>query len=154
MDTTVIGLCLSMFDWARFRRAKGAVKLHMLLDHDGYLPVYAHITDGKTHEIRAAKEAITRNSCSRSWKRWRSMHGRCRTLWPCSGSIFSPIATWRNGLMIRSIRHRLCPMNSLSSLNDLDSRTRGSTWDWDNTCPIATDLRLLLLNSIYFGQHC
>jgi len=61
MDTTVIDLCLSMFDWARFRRAKGAVKLHMLLDHDGYLPVYAHITDGKTHEIRAAKQAITRN---------------------------------------------------------------------------------------------
>jgi Domain of unknown function (DUF4372)/Transposase DDE domain len=61
MDTTVIDLCLSMFDWARFRRAKGAVKLHMLLDHDGYLPVYAHITDGKMHEIRAAKEAIIRN---------------------------------------------------------------------------------------------
>jgi hypothetical protein len=61
MDTTVIDLCLSMFDWARFRRAKGAVKLHMLLDHDGYLSVYAHITDGKTHEIRAAKEAIIRN---------------------------------------------------------------------------------------------
>ena len=61
MDTTVIDVCLSMFDWARFRRAKGAVKLHMLLDHDGYLPVYAHITDGKTHEIRAAKDAIIRN---------------------------------------------------------------------------------------------
>jgi hypothetical protein len=61
MDTTVIDLCLSMFDWARFRRTKGAVKLHMLLDHDGYLPVFAHITDGKTHEIRAAKETITRN---------------------------------------------------------------------------------------------
>jgi len=61
MDTTVIDLCLSMFDWARFRRAKGAVKLHMLLDHDGYLPVYAHITDGKTHEVRAAKDAIIRN---------------------------------------------------------------------------------------------
>jgi hypothetical protein len=61
MDTTVIDLCLSMFDWAHFRRAKGAVKLHLLLDHDGYLPVFVHITDGKTHEVRAAKEAIIRD---------------------------------------------------------------------------------------------
>jgi hypothetical protein len=61
MDTTVIDVCLSMFDWARFRRTKGDVKLHMLLDHDGYLPVYAHITDGKTHEVRAAKDTIIDN---------------------------------------------------------------------------------------------
>ncbi len=61
MDTTVIDLCLSMFDWAHFRRAKGAIKLHLLLDHDGYLPVFVHLTDGKTHEVRAAKEAIIRD---------------------------------------------------------------------------------------------
>ena len=36
-----------MFDWARFRRTKGAVKLHLVLDHDGYLPWFAVITDGK-----------------------------------------------------------------------------------------------------------
>jgi hypothetical protein len=55
MDATVIELCLSMFDWAHFRRAKGAVKLHMILDHDGYLPTYAHITEGKVHEVRVAQ---------------------------------------------------------------------------------------------------
>jgi len=60
MDTTVIDLCLNMFDWAHFRRTKGAVKLHLLLDHDGYLPVFVHITDGKTHEVRAAKDSIIR----------------------------------------------------------------------------------------------
>ena len=38
LDATVIDLCLSMYDWAKFRRAKGAIKLHLLLDHDGYLP--------------------------------------------------------------------------------------------------------------------
>ena len=38
MDATVIDLCASVFDWARFRRTKGAVKLHLLLDHDGFLP--------------------------------------------------------------------------------------------------------------------
>ena len=55
LDASVIDLCLSVFDWAKFRRTKGAVKLHLLLDHDGYLPSYCVITDGKTHEIRVAR---------------------------------------------------------------------------------------------------
>ena len=42
MDSTVIDLCLSMYDWAKFRRTKGAVKLHLVLDHDGYLPCFGH----------------------------------------------------------------------------------------------------------------
>jgi hypothetical protein len=55
LDATVIDLCASVFDWARFRRTKGAVKLHLLLDHDGYLPEYAVITEGKRHEVRVAR---------------------------------------------------------------------------------------------------
>jgi hypothetical protein len=55
LDSTVIPLCLSMFDWAQYKRAKGAVKLHLVLDHDGYLPSFALITDGKTADITAAK---------------------------------------------------------------------------------------------------
>jgi len=55
MDATVIDLCLKMFDWAKFRRTKGAVKLHLLLDHDGYLPCFGVITEGKVHEIRVAR---------------------------------------------------------------------------------------------------
>jgi hypothetical protein len=55
LDSTVIPLCLSVFDWAHYKRAKGAVKLHMVLDHDGYLPGYAVMTDGKTADITAAK---------------------------------------------------------------------------------------------------
>ena len=58
LDATVIDLCLSLFDWAKFRSTKGAVKLHLLLDHDGYLPAFAHITDGKTHETTVAKDVI------------------------------------------------------------------------------------------------
>jgi hypothetical protein len=54
-DATVIELCASLFDWAKFRQTKGAVKLHLLLDHDGYLPVFAHITDGKVHEVKVAQ---------------------------------------------------------------------------------------------------
>jgi hypothetical protein len=54
MDSTTIDLCLSMFDWARFRRAKGAVKLHLLLDHDGYLPSFAIISEGKVADVKMA----------------------------------------------------------------------------------------------------
>ena len=55
LDATVIELCASLFDWAKFRQTKGAVKLHLLLDHDGYLPVFAHVTDGKVHEVKVAQ---------------------------------------------------------------------------------------------------
>lgn len=55
MDATVIPLCAKIFDWAHFRKKKGAVKLHMVLDYDGCLPNYAVITDGKTHESKVAK---------------------------------------------------------------------------------------------------
>ena len=55
LDATVIDLCAEVFDWAQFRTTKGAVKLHLLLDHDGYLPYYAVITEGKVHEIQVAR---------------------------------------------------------------------------------------------------
>ena len=55
LDATVIDLCLSVFDWAKFRRAKGAIKLHLLLDHDGYLPTFCLMTEGRVHEINVAR---------------------------------------------------------------------------------------------------
>jgi len=55
LDSSTIDLCAAMFDWARFRRTKGAVKLHLLLDHDGHLPRYAVITDGKISDIEVAR---------------------------------------------------------------------------------------------------
>ena len=51
----MIDLCATVFDWAKFRRTKGAVKLHCLLDHDGYLPSVVVITDGKRHDVRVAR---------------------------------------------------------------------------------------------------
>ena len=56
LDATVIDLCAAVFDWAKFRTTKGAVKLHLLLDHDGYLPCYAVVTEGKVHEIQVARK--------------------------------------------------------------------------------------------------
>jgi len=55
LDASIIDLCITMFDWAKFRRTKGAIKLHLLLDHDGYLPVFLNISDGKMHEVNIAK---------------------------------------------------------------------------------------------------
>ncbi len=55
LDASVIDLSLSLFDWAQFRRTKGAVKLHLLLDHDGYLPSFAVVTTGKTSDIKVAR---------------------------------------------------------------------------------------------------
>ena len=55
LDATVIDLCAQLFDWAHFCRTKGAVKLHLLLDHNGYLPVFAHITEAATADITVAR---------------------------------------------------------------------------------------------------
>jgi len=56
LDATIIALCVASFDWAQFRRTKGAVKLHLLLDHDGHLPSFAVVTEGKQHEVRVARQ--------------------------------------------------------------------------------------------------
>jgi hypothetical protein len=56
LDSSTISLCLSLFPWAKYRRTKGAVKLHLLLDHDGYLPTFALITDGKKSDVSVARQ--------------------------------------------------------------------------------------------------
>jgi hypothetical protein len=56
LDSSTIALCLTLFPWAEFRRTKGAVKLHLLLDHDGYFPTYAYISNGKKHDVTIARK--------------------------------------------------------------------------------------------------
>lgn len=56
LDATVMSLSLSLYDWAKFRSRKGAVKLHVLLDYDGCLPVFADLTRGDVHEVNIARE--------------------------------------------------------------------------------------------------
>jgi len=55
LDSTIITLCLKVYDWARYTRTKGAIKLHVLLDYDGLLPSYVYISDGKEEDLRAAR---------------------------------------------------------------------------------------------------
>jgi Transposase DDE domain/Domain of unknown function (DUF4372) len=56
LDTSIIELCVKVFDWARFQRTKGAVKLHLQLDHQGCLPCWALVTDGDTNDVRIAQK--------------------------------------------------------------------------------------------------
>ncbi len=55
LDSTTISLCLTMFPWAQFRRAKGGVKAHVLLDHDDYLPAYVLLTEAKRSDVKLAE---------------------------------------------------------------------------------------------------
>jgi hypothetical protein len=58
LDSSTIDLCLSVFPWAKFRRSKGAVKLHTLLDLRGNIPSFISITDGKVHDVNILDELI------------------------------------------------------------------------------------------------
>lgn len=55
LDSTTIELCASLFPWAKYQQRKGAAKIHLVLDNDGYLPMYAVITDGKVGDITVAR---------------------------------------------------------------------------------------------------
>jgi len=57
-DSTTIALCLTLFPWARFRKRKGAVKLHTLLDLRGSIPSFIHITEGRTHDVTVLDELV------------------------------------------------------------------------------------------------
>jgi len=58
LDSTTIDLCLSLFPWARFRKNKGAIKLHTLLDLRGNIPSFISITDGKVHDVNILDELV------------------------------------------------------------------------------------------------
>jgi hypothetical protein len=58
LDSTTIDLCLTLFPWARFRRAKAAVKMHTLLDLRGNIPTFIHITDGKVADVNVLDEFL------------------------------------------------------------------------------------------------
>jgi hypothetical protein len=58
LDSTLISLCLSLYDWAHYNKVKGAIKLHTLLDYDGCMPSYINITTGKDSDVKIAKRII------------------------------------------------------------------------------------------------
>ena len=56
LDASLVDLTLSLFPWAQYRKGKGAAKLHIGLDADGYLPAFVNMTPGKEHEINVGRE--------------------------------------------------------------------------------------------------
>ena len=56
MDASTIKLCLQLFPWAKFRKAKAGIKMHTVLDHDGYIPAFVNVTEAKIHEARVAPQ--------------------------------------------------------------------------------------------------
>ncbi len=54
LDSTIISVCIKIFDWAKYTKEKGAVKLHTLLDYDGCMPKYVHMTEGKKADVKHA----------------------------------------------------------------------------------------------------
>jgi hypothetical protein len=87
LDSTTISLCLSLFDWAKFRRKKGAIKLHTVLDYDGCLPVYMNMTDGKVNDAYAAKQIVLPADsvvvADRAYVDFETLYR-----WHCGGSYF------------------------------------------------------------------
>ena len=58
VDSTIISLCISLFDWALYRQTKGAIKIHTILDYEMGLPVFADLTEGKISDIEIAREFV------------------------------------------------------------------------------------------------
>lgn len=80
LDSTLISVCVSMFDWASYVQTKGAVKLHLVLNHQGYLPQYAVISDGKTADVRVAQQMEFAPGTMLVMDRGYEDHGWWRTL--------------------------------------------------------------------------
>jgi len=87
IDSTTISLCLSLFPWAKFRRTKGAIKLHLLLDHDGYLTTYAYVSNGKKHDLTVARYVSLSPGPSSQWIE-DTVITACLPIGPKTASIF------------------------------------------------------------------
>lgn len=156
LDATVIELCISLFDWAKFRTTKGAVKLHLLLDHEGYLPVFAHITDGKVHEVRVAQTLFFPPGSivviDRGYTDY-ELFGR----WTAEGVYF--VTRQKDNAVFKVIEQRIVPLNrnilrdEIISFEGFYSKKkcpfvlrRIEVWDADNEKVIV-----LLTNHLTFG---
>jgi len=156
LDATLIELCVSLFDWAKYRTTKGAVKLHLLLDHDGYLAVFAHVTEGRVHEITIAQGLrFPAGSIVVVDRGYIDYEMFCR--WSADGAYFvtrlkdnahfsiveeSPVPQRRNILRDQVIR--LEGFSSRENYPDLLRRIE--VWDADNEQVIV-----LLTNHLSFG---
>jgi len=108
LDSTTISLCLSLFPWATFRRTKGAVKLHLLLDHDGYLPTYAYISNGKKHDVTFARKFPLAPGSIVAMDRGYNDY-KLFNLWSCDGIFF--VTRLKDNAEYRVVKKQSVPQN-------------------------------------------
>ena len=106
LDSSTISLCLSLFDWAKYRTSKGAIKMHTLLDYDGNLPAYLNITDGKTADNKGAYDVpLLKNSvivADRFYTDFALLH-----IWDSSGVFF--VVRHKENLRFKTVKENPLP---------------------------------------------
>jgi len=108
LDSSTISLCLSLFDWARYKTAKGAVKMHTLLDYDGNLPAYVNITDGKTADNKGAYDVpLLKGSVIVADRFYNDFS--LLNIWDSSGVFF--VIRHKENIQFETIRERELPDN-------------------------------------------
>jgi hypothetical protein len=156
LDSTVISLCLSLFPWAKFRRAKGGVKVHVLLDHDDYMPTYALITEARRSDVRIApKLRLNPGSIVALDRAYNDF--KLFSRW-CEQGVFF-VTRMKKGIAYEVVESRSLPANrpiladEIIRLSSDQSRKdcphllrRVVVWDEANQCEIV-----LLSNHLDFG---
>ena len=157
LDSTTISLCLKLFPWAQFRRAKGGVKVHVLLDHDDYMPSYILITKAKRHDRTVARRfSLNRGSIVAFDKAYNDykLFGQ----WTDNGVYF--VTRLKENAVYKVVAEREIPQNR-SILSDQIIQLTGVkaeekcphllrkivVWDKDNQREIV-----LLTNHLNFGS--
>ena len=113
LDSTTIDLCLSLFPWARFRRRKGAVKMHTLLDLRGNIPTFLHITDGKVHDVNVLDQIFPEAGAFYVMDRGYIDFERLYRF--TLEAAFFVVRTKSNVLLLRRYSHRVDPATGVRS---------------------------------------
>ena len=131
LDSTVIDLCINIFDWAQFRRTKGAIKLHLVLDHDGYLPCFGVVTEGKVHDVKVAHtlyfEPGTVVVDDRGYNDYRLF-----AMWSEQGVYF--VTRMKDNALYQGIESRPLPQNGSILKDQIITLSGAGAWD---KCPYA-----------------
>jgi len=156
LDSTTITLCLELFPWAKFRRAKGGVKAHVLLDHDDYLPAYVLLTEAKQHDIKAARLLVLNPGSIVAMDRGYNDY-LLFGLWTARGVFF--VTRLKEGALYEVVERRTVPENrniltdEVIRLTSDDAQKkcphllrRITVWDAENQRVIV-----LLTNHLEFG---
>ena len=156
LDSTTISLCLSLFPWASFRRAKGGVKVHVLLDHGDYMPAFVTISEAKRHDVTLAKSIqLNRGSIVAMDRAYNDYQMFAR--WTERGVYF--VTRMKDNAIFEVVERRRVPLNR-NILSDEVIRLTGTraaekcphllrrvvVWDPENERKIV-----LLTNHLEFG---